>query len=117
MCPHYPGVAVFITRVVDPCRMHVYYARMRKPEYDTQAPKQTVSLTLNSDLYAKAKRLGINASQVAEKAIADEYASLRTKQLRAELQKELEELDRYVEEHGCFSDMVRDHYGNDDGSV
>jgi antitoxin CcdA len=90
---------------------------MRRPEYDINAPKQTVSLTLNSDLYAKAKRLGINASQVAEQAIADEYASLRARQLRAELQKELEELDKYVEEHGCFSDMVRAHYGSDDGAV
>jgi post-segregation antitoxin (ccd killing protein) len=90
---------------------------MRTPEYDTQAPKQTVSLTLNSDLYAKAKRLGINASQVAEQAIADEYASLRAKQLRAELQKELEEIERYVNEHGCFAEMVRAHYGSDDDAV
>ena len=106
-----------VTRVMDTCLTHVYYARMRKPEYDTQAPKQTVSLTLNSDLYAKAKRLGINASQVAEQAIADEYALLRAKQLRAELQKELEELDKYTQEHGCFSEMIRAHDGSDDGSV
>ena len=42
---------------------------MKPPRYDVKAPKQTVSLTLNSDLYAKAKKLGINASQVAEEAL------------------------------------------------
>ncbi len=90
---------------------------MRAPEYDLKAPKQTVSLTLNSDLYAKAKRLGINASQVAEQAIADEYASMRAKQLRAELQKELEEIEKYVNQRGCFAEMARAYYGSDDGAV
>jgi len=41
---------------------------MRRPRYDSSGPKQTVSLTLNSDLYPKAKSLGINASRVAEQA-------------------------------------------------
>ncbi len=45
---------------------------MRKPLHDLKAGKQTVSITLNSDLYAKAKSLGINASKVAEEAIAQE---------------------------------------------
>ncbi len=90
---------------------------MRKPEYDERAPKQTVSITLNSDLYAKAKKLGINASQIAERAIADEYGSRRADQLRAELQRELEAIDKFVEEHGSFSEMARAHYGEDDGAV
>jgi antitoxin CcdA len=90
---------------------------MRAPDYDAKAAKQTVSVTLNSDLYAKAKRLGINASQVAEQAIAQEYASRRAKELRAELQSELEAIDKYVEEHGCFAEMVRAYYGDDDGAI
>ena len=43
-----------------------------RPFYDHKAAKQTVSLTLNSDLYALAKRCGINASQIAEQALAQE---------------------------------------------
>jgi post-segregation antitoxin (ccd killing protein) len=50
---------------------------MRDPIYDPKASKQTVSVTLNSDLYANAKRLGINVSKVAEQAIADEVAARR----------------------------------------
>lgn len=42
---------------------------MSKPaSFDREAPKQTVSLTINSDLYAQAKRLGMNASKIAEEA-------------------------------------------------
>ena len=43
---------------------------MRKPLFEPKAVKQTVSITLNSDLYAKAKAFDINASRVAEEAIA-----------------------------------------------
>jgi antitoxin CcdA len=90
---------------------------MRSQGYDTKAPKQTVSVTLNSDLYAKAKQLGINASQVAELAIAQEYATRRAKELRVELAREFAAIEKYVEEHGCFSEMARAHYGDDDGAV
>jgi antitoxin CcdA len=89
---------------------------MRSPDYDTKAGKQTVSVTLNSDLYAKAKSIGINASQVAEEAIAREYASRRARVLREELAQELAAIDKYVEEHGCFAESVREFYG-DDGPV
>ena len=43
--------------------------------YDLKAAKQTVSLTVNSDLYAKAKSFGINASQVAEEALQYELSA------------------------------------------
>jgi post-segregation antitoxin (ccd killing protein) len=90
---------------------------VRNRGYDNKAPKQTVSVTLNSDLYVKAKRLGINASQVAEEAIANEYAARRAIEMRAELEKELAAIGKYVEEHGCFAEMARAHYGEDDGAI
>jgi post-segregation antitoxin (ccd killing protein) len=90
---------------------------MRAPEYDAKSPKQTVSITLNSDLYAKAKGLAINVSRVAEEAIAQEYASRRAKELRAELQRELLAIEKYEEDHGSFAEMVRAYYGDDDGAV
>jgi antitoxin CcdA len=90
---------------------------MRSRDDDMKAPKQTVSVTLNSDLYAKAKRLGINASQVAEQAIAEEYASRRAIELRAELAGELAAIETYEEEHGSFTEMARAHYRDDDGAV
>jgi post-segregation antitoxin (ccd killing protein) len=90
---------------------------MRKPLFEPKAPKQTVSITLNSDLYAKAKSMGINASRVAEEALADEYTVLLREALRAEIRGELAALERYEAEHGSFPELVRAHYERDDGAV
>jgi antitoxin CcdA len=83
---------------------------MRAPTYDPKAAKQTVSLTLNSDLYAQAKRLGINTSQVAEEALVHEVARRQAERLREEVRKDLAALDAYEAQHGSFADMVREHY-------
>jgi post-segregation antitoxin (ccd killing protein) len=90
---------------------------MREPPYESKAPKQTVSVTVNSDLYAKAKRLGINVSQVAEQAVADAYSKKRAEALAAEIEADLAAAADYAEQHGGFGDFVRAHYGRDDGAV
>ncbi len=87
---------------------------MRDPNYDPKAPKQTVSITLNSDLYSKAKVLGINASKVAEEALADEYARRRSEALLEELRRDLSAVESYEEQHGSFPELVRAHYERDD---
>jgi post-segregation antitoxin (ccd killing protein) len=83
---------------------------MRSSQYDLKAAKQTVSVTINSDLYAQAKGLGINTSQVAEEALADEVARHKAKRLKGEIQQDLQALDAYEVEHGSFAEMVREHY-------
>jgi post-segregation antitoxin (ccd killing protein) len=90
---------------------------MRDPIYDPKAPKQTVSVTLNSDLYAKAKSVGINASKVAEQAIADEYAARRKEARLVELRQDLAAVESYEEQHGSFPELVRVQYEREDGSV
>jgi post-segregation antitoxin (ccd killing protein) len=90
---------------------------MRKPQFDPKAAKQTVSITLNSDLYAKAKRMGINASKVAEEALASKYAELSSEALIAELRRGLAAVDSYAGQHGSFAELVREHYEHDDGAV
>lgn len=95
----------------------MYYDPMRKPIFEPKAAKATVSLTLNSDLYAKAKSLGINASRVAEQALAEAYAEKRAKTLREELEQDLQAADHYTSVHGSFSALVRQHFEEDDGSV
>src|SRR5690606_11847938 len=67
------------TRVMDTGSLRVFSlsrvgaaGMARDSTYDHSARKRTVSLTLNGDLYAKAKELGINASRVAEEALAAE---------------------------------------------
>ena len=90
---------------------------MRDPIFEPKAPKQTVSITLNSDLYAKAKSLGINASKVAEEALAHEYSARRSEALRAEIRDELAALERYEAQHGSFPELLRAHYERDDGAI
>jgi post-segregation antitoxin (ccd killing protein) len=92
----------------------MYTGTMRDPIYDPKAVKQTVSITLNSDLYAKAKSLGINASRVAEEALADEYARRRSEALLEELRRDLSAVETYEEQHGSFPELVREHYERDD---
>lgn len=90
---------------------------MRNPLFDPKAPKQTVSITLNTDLYAKAKSVGINTSRVAEDALAQEYSVRLRETLRAEIRDELAALEKYEAEHGSFPELVRAHYERDDGAV
>jgi post-segregation antitoxin (ccd killing protein) len=74
-------------------------------------------VTLNSDLYAKAKDLGINASRVAEEALAHEYSVRRNEAIRAQIRDELAALERFEAQHGSFPELARAHYERDDGAV
>jgi post-segregation antitoxin (ccd killing protein) len=90
---------------------------MRDPLFDPKAVKQTVSITLNSDLYAKAKSLGINISKVAEETLASKYAELSSEALIAELRLGLAAVESYADQHGSFAELIREHYERDDGAV
>jgi post-segregation antitoxin (ccd killing protein) len=83
---------------------------MRPPLYDTKAAKQTVSMTVNSDLYAQVKGFGINASQIAEEALGNEVARRKAELLDAEIRRDLEACDAYTAKYGSFAAMVREHY-------
>jgi post-segregation antitoxin (ccd killing protein) len=87
------------------------------PLFDPKAAKQTVSITLNSDLYAKAKSVGINASRVAEEALARSYADRRREALTADVQQDMAALENYADQHRSFADLVREHYERDDDAV
>ena len=73
-----------------------------------------MSLTINSDLYALAKQLGINASQVAEEALIQHVTRLQAEQLQAEIRQDLEAASTYIAKHGSFAEMVRQHYHNNE---
>jgi antitoxin CcdA len=73
-----------------------------------------VSVTLDSELYARAKQLGINASRVAEEALAREVERQQAELLAAEIRRDLAACNAYTEKHGLFADLVRDHYRDTD---
>jgi post-segregation antitoxin (ccd killing protein) len=74
--------------------------------YDDTAPRRTVSLTLNSDLYGLAKEAGINVSRVAEQALAATYADHVREALRIQMAADLAALDRLAETHGSFTEEM-----------
>ena len=94
---------------------------MRGSPHDVKAAKQTVSLTISSDVYAHAKKLGINASQVAEDALIQQVARPKAAQLQLEIRQDLAAADSYMARHGSFAEMVHQHYLDNeediDGSV
>jgi post-segregation antitoxin (ccd killing protein) len=90
---------------------------MRQNHFDPTAKKQTVSLTVNADLYRRAKLEGINASQVAEDALAQALAERLSKKVQAEIRQDIAAYDAYVEKHGSPAQMLRDHLAEHDDAV
>lgn len=90
---------------------------MKVHMYDPNARRSTVSLTLNSDLYAKARQAGLNVSRVAEQSLAEAYATHRTALLRRELEQDRKAIDEYTRNAGSFADFVQAHYEQTDEPV
>jgi post-segregation antitoxin (ccd killing protein) len=83
---------------------------MRRATGSPKTRKRTVSLTIDPDLYAQAKSLGVNASQVAEEALTHEVARRRAETLAAEIRADLDAADNYVAKNGSFADLAREHF-------
>lgn len=64
---------------------------------------------MKGDLYAKAKARGINASQVAEAALAAALAAREADEIRADIGKDLAAYSAYIDKHGSPAEMLRDH--------
>ncbi|MFO1047263.1 MAG: type II toxin-antitoxin system CcdA family antitoxin [Geminicoccaceae bacterium] len=83
---------------------------MRKPLFDARARKKTVSLTINADLWDKAKAEGLNLSEISEAAIASAFVTGMQTRIQAEIELDLAAYNAFVAEHGSFADAVREHY-------
>jgi post-segregation antitoxin (ccd killing protein) len=82
---------------------------MSTPLYDVHARRKTVSITLNSDLVAKASALGINISRSAETAIVQAFEAAEKAKICEEIREALRMVDEYVALHGLpFSDWAND---------
>lgn len=90
---------------------------MRRSAQKGNGRKRTVSLTIDSALYRQAKELKVNASRVAEEALANEVARRRAEALAAEIRLDVTAANQYVESHGSFADLAREHFASDDDPV
>lgn len=96
------------TRVKD-----MWKGSIREPAYQRDAPRQTVSLTINSDLFARVKSLGINASRIAEDALAAELDRRRRATILAEVEADVRATQEYARrngDHGDHGELVRQHF-------
>lgn len=75
--------------------------------YDTSAPKKATNLTVNSDLLAQAKGLGINLSAVLERSLAAEVEQRQRAAWLTENREAIAAYNEEVEAHGSFGDDVR----------
>jgi post-segregation antitoxin (ccd killing protein) len=85
--------------------------------FETEAPKCPVTLSINSDLCARAERAGLNLSDVAERAFATELVKSERVSVVAEIAAENAVLDAYVREHGSFAEHVRQSFARTDDAV
>ncbi len=68
--------------------------------FDASAPKHSTSVSLNSDLLAQAKALGIDVAQACERGLAEQIADARERVWLEESRPAIESSNAYVEAHG-----------------
>ncbi len=83
--------------------------------YDTHAAKRPVNLTMNLDLVEKARAEGMNLSALAEAAVATELARRARQRWDAEISEACAAHERYLEEYGSASDILRAHLAAEAG--
>ena len=90
---------------------------MPRPVPKVKGPKRTVSLTIDSNIYRQARELKVNASRVAEEALANEVQRRRAEALAAEIRADLAAANEYVEKNGSFAELAREHFVSADDAV
>ena len=84
--------------------------------FDPGARKHTVSVTVNSDLYARTRALGISASRVAEAAHGQSLREKLAELLRAEIRQDIAVLADYVAAHGGPAAELREMFASPDAA-
>jgi antitoxin CcdA len=75
--------------------------------FDTNAPKTTIRLGINSDLLRQAKALNIKFSQVAELAITDAVRKAKSQKWREENRDAIAAYNRRIEKEGLALEEYR----------
>jgi antitoxin CcdA len=80
---------------------------MPAPVCDPKAPKKAVNVSINSDLLRQARELKINLSKTLETQLEQVLREERARRWQEENREAIEAHNRFVEEHGVFSDRLR----------
>ena len=75
--------------------------------YDRSAPKRAVNVSVNADLAARAKALGVNLSEALEMRLAELVAAAERQQWLADNAEAIEAYNERVETGAILSDFER----------
>ena len=82
-------------------------ARQNMAIYNVSAPKRATNVSINEDLLAQARDLGVNLSQTLEEGLKAHLAGERRRRWLEENREAIEEYNRHFEKHGLWSDGLR----------
>ncbi len=80
---------------------------MNSSGYDRAAPKRAVNVSINADLAAKAKALGVNLSEALEARLAELVAAAERQQWLTDNTEAIEAYNERVAEGAILSDFER----------
>ncbi len=80
---------------------------MNSSVYDKGAPKRAVNVSVNADLAAKAKALGVNLSEALETRLAELVAAAERQKWLTENSAAIEAYNERVAEGAILSDFER----------
>jgi antitoxin CcdA len=80
---------------------------MQPLPYDPDAPRKAANLSVNSDLMAQARELGLNVSALLEERLAAAVREARREAWLAENEQAVSEYNDRVAERGSFGDRAR----------
>lgn len=80
---------------------------MQTKFFDSNAPKKSTNLSINSDLLRQAKERRINISQALEQRLAELLREEKSRRWKEENREAIEDYNRRIEAHGTFSDGLR----------
>ncbi len=80
---------------------------MQESLYNTQAPKKSTNLSINSDLLRKARDHHINLSKALEQRLIEMLLEEKRREWREENRDAIEAYNSRIEAYGVFSDGLR----------
>jgi len=80
---------------------------MGTSHYDTSAPRKAANLSVNADLMAQARELGLNVSALLEERLADAVREARRDNWLAENRQALDEYNDRIAKRSSFGDRTR----------
>jgi antitoxin CcdA len=69
--------------------------------------KRAVNVTVDEDVLAEAKQLGMNLSQVLEEELRKRVTEEKTRRWQEENREAIEAHNRFIEKHGIFGEEFR----------